>query len=251
MIRSKYLQGKEIPVFDVRVSLAIDNYQIDGGGKTMVIGVQNLQGEIYRVIRATGLGAYISITSDLAEIGLEDELKDSQFGKNGYDSLFVIPEELKNEIANSTHIEPPSLLDDLQSAELIQSTERNDIVNSRIGQGVFRKSLIEYWKGCAVTDCCFAPMLIASHIKPWRDSNDQERLDLYNGFLLAPNLDMAFDSGYISFDSKGKIIISSAFKAVDSYSLRITPKLKIKQKLLTDKHREYLSFHRENVLING
>jgi 5-methylcytosine-specific restriction protein A len=55
-------------------------------------------------------------------------------------------------------------------------------------------------------------LLKASHIKPWRDSDNAERLDIYNGLLLIPNLDSAFDKGYISFDDGGKIIISDMIK---------------------------------------
>ena len=51
-------------------------------------------------------------------------------------------------------------------------------------------------------------MLLASHIKPWRDSNHQERLDKFNGLLLLANLDKAFDLGFISFDDSGKVPIS-------------------------------------------
>ncbi|MGQ7096730.1 HNH endonuclease, partial [Escherichia coli] len=28
--------------------------------------------------------------------------------------------------------------------------------------------------------------LVASHIKPWKDCNDKERIDFYNGLLLCP-----------------------------------------------------------------
>ncbi|RKY67696.1 MAG: HNH endonuclease, partial [Candidatus Latescibacterota bacterium] len=32
---------------------------------------------------------------------------------------------------------------------------------------------------------------------------------MYNGLLLSPNLDACFDSGFISFDDAGNILISS------------------------------------------
>lgn len=120
-----------------------------------------------------------------------------------------------------------------------------------MGQGKFRLELINYWQGCAITDCSYSLLLRASHIKPWRDSNNEERLDIFNGLLLLPNLDAAFDSGYISFDQKGKIIISNALNSTIAYSLRITPRLKIKQKLLSKKHLPCLDYHRNNVLKNS
>jgi predicted restriction endonuclease len=50
---------------------------------------------------------------------------------------------------------------------------------------------------------------VASHIKPWRASDNTERLDTYNGLLLLPNLDKAFDLGFITFTERGRIIVSN------------------------------------------
>ncbi len=50
--------------------------------------------------------------------------------------------------------------------------------------------------------------LRASHIKPWRDSSNQERLDGENGFLLTPSIDHLFDRGFISFEDSGRLLIS-------------------------------------------
>ena len=253
MLESKYIDGIEIPPFDEKVTEAIASYPIDGGGKTMVVGVQNLGGEVYRVIQVTGMGAYINITSELSSLGLIDELAESIYGQNGLDSLFVASDELRQESINA--IQPKSSFEEIEeeSSELqaLPETERKSIIQSRLGQGIFRKSLIEYWQGCAVTECEFHPLLKASHIKPWSKSSNQERLDVFNGFLLAPNIDAAFDAGYISFDEKGKIIISPFLANTDAYSLRITAKLKIKAKKLTDRHQGYLKYHREYVLKNG
>lgn len=76
----------------------------------------------------------------------------------------------------------------------LTETVREAIVQSRIGQGMFRDDLKKYWgEKCAVTGCELVKTLKASHIKPWRSSNNTERLDVYNGLLLIPNLDSAFD----------------------------------------------------------
>lgn len=253
MLESMYIDGTEIPPFDEQVTKAITSYPIDGGGKTMVVGVQNLDGDVYRVIHATGMGAYINITSELSSLGLIDELAESIFGQNGLDSLFVVSDELR--LASIHAIQPKSSFEEIEaeSAELLAlpETERQSIIQSRLGQGVFRKLLIEYWQGCAVTECEFPPLLKASHIKPWSKSSNQERLDVFNGFLFAPNIDAAFDAGYISFDKKGNIIISPLFANTDAYSLRITSKLKIKAKKLTERHQGYLEYHRGHVLKIG
>ena len=58
--------------------------------------------------------------------------------------------------------------------------------------------------------------LIASHIKPWACSESGEKLDIDNGLLLCPNHDALFDSGYISFDENGVIMISEHLKRDDA-----------------------------------
>jgi len=80
----------------------------------------------------------------------------------------------------------------------IPETEKDALIKSRVGQGRFRTEQKIYWKNhCAVTGCTLIDLLKASHIKPWRDGSNEERLDKYNGLLLVPNLDSAFDKGYI------------------------------------------------------
>jgi hypothetical protein len=92
-----------------------------------------------------------------------------------------------------------------KSSAFLQETTRETIVQSRIGQGQFRLSLIAYWQGCSVTGCSQVEILKASHIKPWRDCTNDERLNVYNGLLLLPNLDACFDIGFVSFSDEGKI----------------------------------------------
>jgi|TARA_B100001093_G_scaffold440224_1_gene440617 hypothetical protein len=88
-------------------------------------------------------------------------------------------------------------------------TERKGLVVTRVGQGYYRKQLLERWENkCAVTNCTIKNILIASHIVPWRQSNDVERLDVGNGILLSPDLDALFDKHLISFDDEGNILIS-------------------------------------------
>ncbi|TOG57266.1 HNH endonuclease, partial [Vibrio parahaemolyticus] len=122
------------------------------------------------------------------------------------------------------------------------STVKARLVDARLGQGKFRDELISLWGSCSVSNYGLSNMLVASHIKPWRVATDLERLDPYNGLLLIPNLDKAFDSGLISFDDKGKILISNALS--DPEKLGINTDLKVS---LHSENKEYLSYHRENV----
>ena len=95
------------------------------------------------------------------------------------------------------------------------------------------------WGGCAVTGYRNTQMLLASHIKPWRDSNHQERLDKFNGLLLLANLDKAFDLGFISFDDSGKVLISHYLEAPDVLGLREDMSFNVMAE-----HKPYLRYHR-------
>jgi len=131
------------------------------------------------------------------------------------------------------------------SYAVLPETTRESIIQSRIGQGQFRASLVEYWRGCSVSGCKQIELLRASHIKPWRDSSNAERLDLYNGLLLLPNLDACFDLGLISFDDDGKILMSSELSEAVSLELGINSNLKLLR--IEQRHKEFLRFHRENI----
>lgn len=124
----------------------------------------------------------------------------------------------------------------------LTTTDIVNLVKCRLGQGEFRNKLINYWNGCSVSKCNNIELLIASHIKPWSVSNNEERLDTFNGLLLLPNIDKLFDKGYISFNDNGKILMS---KKINDYSIfGITESIKIE---INDKHKKYLKYHRENI----
>ncbi len=124
-------------------------------------------------------------------------------------------------------------------------TETQSIIMTRIGQGQFRDDLIDYWGGCSVTNCQLTEVLVASHIKPWKDSSDIERLDVYNGLLLLATLDKLFDRGYISFDNEGKIIISTLINDYNIIGINKNMSIDIETE-----HKKYLKFHRENIFIS-
>ena len=56
------------------------------------------------------------------------------------------------------------------------------------------------------------PTLIASHIKPFIKSNEDEAYDPNNGILLSRNIDSLFDLGYITFRDNGEIIFATHLK---------------------------------------
>lgn len=132
-------------------------------------------------------------------------------------------------------------------ASLPRSTEAERLVVQRVGQDIFRQGLIDYWEGrCAVTGLSRIELLRASHIKPWADcETDRERLDVFNGLLLAPHLDALFDTGLITVADEGAVILSSVLADDDRQLLGLTAPLNTRN--LTDEHRAYLRWHRGKV----
>jgi len=132
-------------------------------------------------------------------------------------------------------------------ASLPRATEAERLVVQRVGQEGFRSGLIDYWQGrCAITGLAVVPLLRASHIKPWAVcASDSERLDVFNGLLLAPNLDATFDCGLMTVADDGAIVLSEELKADDCRILGLDTSLRVGR--LDDAHRIYLAFHRERV----
>jgi len=124
-------------------------------------------------------------------------------------------------------------------------TERIGLVTSRVGQGYFRKQLIDKWNTkCAVTGCSISKILIASHIVPWSESTDHERLDVDNGILLSPTIDALFDKHLISFKNDGSIIIglSVSNKQVDILGISKDMHIEVSEGM-----KKYLERHRKNL----
>lgn len=168
-------------------------------------------------------------------------LSDFRAGLNKF--LAFINSDYYKRIADSVVAEIKAVVNDKN----IKVTEKDSIVKSRIGQGIFRKGLIEYWHGCAISQCPLTWMLIASHIKPWRDADNQERLDTYNGLLLLPNYDKLFDLGYISFNPKGAIMYSRLLDKFDREAIGLTNDLHLAK--LEEQHLKYLKYHNENCFL--
>ena len=135
----------------------------------------------------------------------------------------------------------------IEKSQSLKDTEKKAIVLSRIGQGTFRKELINYWGRCSVSGITSTWILIASHIKPWRVSNNNERLDVYNGLLLLPNLDKLFDKGYISFNTNGQVIYSKYLSMDDKKTLHLTDDLKLSK--VNPNHIPYLKYHNNFCLL--
>lgn len=134
-----------------------------------------------------------------------------------------------------------------QVATLPRATEAERLVVQRVGQNLFRDGLLDLWEGrCVVTGLAVPALLRASHIKPWADcETDAERLDVYNGILLAPHLDAAFDGGFITVADDGAIVVSEALDSEACSTLGLDQPLRVRG--LAHGHRTYLPWHRARV----
>jgi hypothetical protein len=149
-------------------------------------------------------------------------------------------------LARSLPKEPLRVFEARTSA-LPRSTEAERLVVQRLGQDIFRDALMEYWgAACAVLGVREPRLLRASHIRPWSEcETDAERLDVYNGLLLAAHLDAAFDAFLISFNDDGAIVLSDALSASDRASLGINPSLRLSK--VAPAHHSRLAWHRNRL----
>jgi hypothetical protein len=100
--------------------------------------------------------------------------------------------------------EEQGILLDATLADTVKAT----LVQARRGQGKFRERVQMLEIGCRVTQVTQENLLVASHIKPWKTSDNAERLDGNNGLFLSPHVDALFDKGFISFTKKGEFLVS-------------------------------------------
>lgn len=138
-------------------------------------------------------------------------------------------------------------IENVKNDKYLTSTEKNIIILSRIGQGLYRKNLINYWNSCSTYSYKKYDLLIASHIKPWKNSNNFERIDHFNGLLLPPNYDKLFDRGYISFDKKGKIKFSKFINDNDKSFFGLNNEVQLQK--IDQNHLKYLEYHNDVILI--
>jgi len=190
------------------------------------------------------------ITSNLSDIQGADKFRSiaekilqlPEFQEKNNTGKGMYSAAMKQFAAYLTDISDETLQEDIEevikSAD-INKTEKSTLISARIGQGKYRSELIDYWECCALTGFSNVRFLIASHIKPWRKSVNQERLDPFNGLLLLPNLDKVFDLGFITFTEKGKIIVSEHLEATEN--IGVTRDMSI---ALENEHQEYMKFHR-------
>lgn len=132
----------------------------------------------------------------------------------------------------------------------LSDTERESLIISRRGQGLFKQRVMQIESKCRITNVENPAHLRASHCKPWRDCvNNQERLDGENGLLLTPTIDHLFDRGFISFEDSGRVIISPVAHAPSLQRMGVATDCAVNVGPFSEGQRNFLDYHRNSVLL--
>lgn len=127
-----------------------------------------------------------------------------------------------------------------------RDTTKQAVIDARRGQGLFRRRVDELWgHRCCATGLDVTSLLRASHIQPWRDSNNSQRLDPYNGLLLSVGYDLAFDLGFITFDHAGKLILSPQLFEDKAAHIGVRPDTMLSR--IPTRTAKYLEYHQEHI----
>ncbi len=143
--------------------------------------------------------------------------------------------------------DPELQLPSLLNVDQMSPTEREAVVVLRAKQQLFRRRLSVVERACRLTGVDDLRFLRASHIKPWRDASDGERIDPNNGLLLTPSADHLFDRGWLSFRSDGRLIVSGKLPEQVTAKLGIDLREGRSCGPFTELQANYLAYHRDCV----
>ena len=140
----------------------------------------------------------------------------------------------------------PDVLEDIHRVETDDSltvTQRLQLAKARVGQGLFRKRVIVLDGACRVTGVTDTRVLVASHIKPWREASNADRLNGNNGILLSPHVDALFDEELVSFEDNGAMLVHPSLSHEVLYKWSIDPAKRVEP--FRSQQHAFLARHRE------
>ena len=205
---------------------------------------------IYRVhlqaARAEGIGP--ARLPDF--LGLEHGGELALLGQEELD-ISVLEADLRDKITRHTAASVLSELD----------TERILLAAARVGQHVFALHVLANCGSrcvfCGLSPATFGArrMLLAGHIKPWKDSTPSERLDPRNGLAACPAHDVAFDTGLLTVNGGLRIhlarTLADAVRA-DPLARQYYGRPPLRDTILLPDQaqlpgRKYLDWHKTNI----
>jgi putative restriction endonuclease len=207
----------------------------------------------YSPLQATGngnQGVYLTeVSPQLAQVLIDligrqaSELVNTTLGRN---NLIRSPAETADMEVWEHHIEQI-----IENSGGLTETERESLIVARRGQGLFKDRVMCIERFCRVTKVENPVHLRASHCKPWRDSNNEERLNGENGLLLTPSIDHLFDRGFISFENAGRLIISPVAHKESLRRMGVETERAVNVGVFSEGQRTFLDYHRNSVLLRA
>lgn len=143
------------------------------------------------------------------------------------------------------------LEEEIANNPIVPETERLALITARKGQGLFKERVSKIESKCRLTGVENPAHLVASHCKPWRDSNNEERLNGENGLLLTPSIDHLFDRGFIGFEDNGNLIVSPVADRLSLQRMGIDTTNIVNVGSFTSGQKQFLDFHRNAVLLQS
>lgn len=207
---------------------------------------------VYRVLLHAARAEGIGVTQLPDFLGLEHGGDLVLLGQEELD-ISVLEEGLRDQLS---HLGSPSVSSALE-------TERILLAAARVGQHVFARQVLANCGGqcvfCGLRPAVFGAtrMLLAGHIKPWKDSTPSERLDLHNGLAACPAHDVAFDTGMLTVNGGLRIHLArrlaEAIQA-DPLARQYYGRPPLRETLLLPEGAsrpapKYLDWHRQKIFI--
>lgn len=159
-------------------------------------------------------------------------------------------------LAEKKNITVDQVLESVVIENIPSGRDREQVMKTRVGQYFFRQSVLSaYGSRCCVTGLATPELLVASHIKPWKDSDERtERTNPHNGLCLNALHDKAFDRGLITLDAGYRIILSKKLcdASMDKETEEWLKSYDKKQIILPDKFmpgREFIEYHNDVVFL--
>jgi len=196
----------------------------------------NSNSSIYDLMRSVCLPniSYLSIMK------LRNEASQEFF----YFKMFI---DYKSDIVKYTSPEETREKEAIEVNDKLSRRVKESLIQSRIGQGDYRSRLLLECPYCPFTLVNDERLLVASHIKPWVSSNDSEKIDSKNGFMLTPTFDKLFDKGFISFTEDKKLLVSPWLSPMNQKRLGIYNEKDMTYLPMDEQRVKYLKYHRENI----
>lgn len=215
----QYFIDNDKPNYFFDTGIEVDDYQLISGGpetdfSNAKILYEALQGHI-NLVQASDLRlwAYMAHKRNVTAMAHGSKLDGEIFSEFSRDwtNLSYQAQLIRAKLQNKDISE----VIDLGDIDVIPAGKyRDQMMKTRVGQYFFRMTVLNsYENRCCVTGLKQPELLVASHIKPWKVSDERtERTNPANGLCLNALHDKAFDRGLITLDKRYKIIVSRKLK---------------------------------------